>query len=93
LKLQGAEILPLGRDLARLWAEDIEPRLSPDLRSIAGLTLASDLFGLERLAEGSRAMTVFAESLVLDHAPCRGRPKRFVRWRMDWGRKFLETIG
>lgn len=92
-KLQGAEILPVGRDLARLWSQHIEPRLSADLASVAGLTLASDLFGLERLAEGSGAVTVFAQSLVLDHAPCRGRPRHFLCWRMGWGRESLETIG
>ena len=93
LQRQGAEVLPLGRDLARLWSQDIEPRLSADLASIAGLTLASDLFGLERLAGCSGARTVFAQSLVLDHAPCRGRPKHVVYWRMDWRRELPKTIG
>ena len=53
----GVEVLAVGRDLARLWYEDIAPRLPSGGRPGEGLTLPSDLFGLERLAEGSGAST------------------------------------
>jgi hypothetical protein len=85
LARQGAAILPLGRDLAKLWSKKIEPRLPWQLGAMAGLTLPSDLFGLERLAEGSGASTVFTKSLVLEHEPRRGSPRYFVSWLMAWG--------
>jgi hypothetical protein len=84
LERGGAKILPLGRDLARLWSQAIEPRLPSKLGAMAGLTLASDLFGIERLAEGSGASTVFAQKLVLEHAPRRGSPRYFVSWLIAW---------
>ena len=84
LERQGAKIVPLGRDLARLWSREIEPRLASKLGAMTGLTLAADLFGLERLAESSGASTVFAERLVLEHAPRRGAPRYFVSWLIAW---------
>lgn len=84
LELQGAERLPLGRDLAKLWSKEIEPRLAAGLGTVTALTLASDLFGLERLAEGSGARTVLAERLVLEHEPRREAPRYFVFWQIAW---------
>ena len=57
LESRGATLLPLASDLAGLWFEAIEPRLKAKLRALAGLTLQSDLFVLERLAESSGAVT------------------------------------
>jgi hypothetical protein len=57
LQQGGAEVLPLGSDLAGLWFDAIQPRLQGSIRGLAGLTLASDLFALERLAESSGALT------------------------------------
>jgi hypothetical protein len=55
---QGAEIVPLARNLAEIWFGTVKPRL-PGLQVLAGLTLDSDLFALERLAEDSGAGTVY----------------------------------
>lgn len=54
---RGATLLPLASDLAGLWFDAIEPRLKTKLRALAGLTLQSDLFVLERLAGSSGAVT------------------------------------
>jgi hypothetical protein len=57
LESGGATLLPLATDLAALWFGAIEPRLKSRARALAGLTLQSDLFVLERLAESSGAVT------------------------------------
>lgn len=57
LEREGATLLPLASDLAALWFDAIEPRLKARVRALAGLTLQSDLFVLERLAESSGAVT------------------------------------
>ena len=62
LKRQGAELTILGSDLAATWFGAIAPRLPQRLQALAGLTLASDLFILERLAEGSGARTCYSGS-------------------------------
>lgn len=85
LKRHGAAILPLDRDLARLWFEAIEPQLTAGPLMVAGLTLPADLFGLQRLAEGSGASTLFVERVSLDHAPTRGRPRHVVSWMLRSG--------
>ena len=54
----GAEIVPLARNLADIWFGMVKPRL-PYLQIMAGLTLDSDLFVLERLAEDSGAGTLY----------------------------------
>jgi hypothetical protein len=59
LESRGATLLPLACDLAGLWFEAIEPRLKAKVRALAGLTLQSDLFVLERLAERSGAVTSY----------------------------------
>ena len=80
----GIEVLPLGRDLARLWHDLIVPRLTSRPFVTVGITLPADLFGFERLAEGSGAVTVAKFEIALDHAPRRGRPKHFVGWMLRW---------
>ena len=80
----GVEVLPLGRDLARLWQHQIVPRLQSQPLVMVGVTLPADLFGLERLAEGSGASTVAKFAVTLDHAPRRGSPKHFARWMLRW---------
>jgi hypothetical protein len=57
LASRGATLLPLASDLAGLWFDAIEPRLKAKVQALAGLTLQSDLFVLERLAESSGAVT------------------------------------
>lgn len=53
LRQHGAKHLTLASDRAALWSQAIKPRLRSGLRYLAGLTLESDLFVLERLAQGS----------------------------------------
>jgi len=53
LRQHGAKDLTLASDRAALWSQTIKPRLRSGLKYLAGLTLESDLFVLERLAEGS----------------------------------------
>ncbi len=85
LRLQGAVILPFRRDLARLWFDEVGRHLGTAPLLLAGVTLPADLFGLQRLAEGSRAPTAFVERVNLDHAPARGRPVHFVSWMLRLG--------
>ena len=59
---KGAEVLPLGGDLAATWFGAIVRRRARGLRDIAGLTLESGLFIMERLAEGSGARTCYRGS-------------------------------
>jgi hypothetical protein len=54
LQQEGAKVLALASDRARLWSDGIESRL-PGLQYLTGLTLESDLFAFERLAESSSA--------------------------------------
>jgi len=55
LERQGAMVIELAADRARTWFDAVEPRLPAGLRALAGLTLESDLFVLERLAERASA--------------------------------------
>jgi hypothetical protein len=55
LERQGARVIDLAPDRARTWFDAVEPRLAAGLRFLAGLTLESDLFVLERLAAHSGA--------------------------------------
>jgi hypothetical protein len=59
LERHGAKVIPLAFDRARTWFDAVEPLLPLGLRSLAGLTLESDLFALERLAERSGARTCY----------------------------------
>jgi hypothetical protein len=59
LERQGAKIIELASDRARIWFDAVEPRLPAGLRALAGLTLESDLFVLERLAERAGARTCY----------------------------------
>jgi hypothetical protein len=59
LKRQGAKVMELAADRALTWFDAVEPRLPAGLRALAGLTLESDLFVLERLAERSGARTCY----------------------------------
>lgn len=80
----GVEFLTIGRDLARLWSNGIAPHLVSKPLAVRGLTLPADLFGLERLAEGSGAATVARVDIALCHPPRRGSPRSFVCWAMHW---------
>ena len=55
LERYSAKRLLLASDRAGLWSQSIEPELRGGLQYLAGLTLESDLFVLDRLAEGSGA--------------------------------------
>ena len=55
LERHGARVIELASDRARTWSDAVEPLLPAGLRSLAGLTLESDLFVLERLAAQSGA--------------------------------------
>jgi hypothetical protein len=57
LQREGTKVLALASDRARLWSDAIEPRLPGGLQYLTGLTLESDLFAFERLAENSSART------------------------------------
>lgn len=59
LQREGAKVLALASDRARLWSDAIEPRLTGGLQYLTGLTLESDLFAFERLAENSNARTCY----------------------------------
>lgn len=56
---EGATFLPLARNLAEIWFDEVKPPLPRPL-IITGLTLDSDLFILSRLAEGSGVRTAYS---------------------------------
>lgn len=56
----GGSVMEIGSDIGTLWFGDIEPRWRDGGLRLAGLTLPSDLFVLERLADRSRSATVYA---------------------------------
>jgi hypothetical protein len=85
------DVVPIGRDLAKLWYQEIAPRLAREPLSVEGVTLAADLFGLERLGEGSRAFTEAKLDLIDDTQP--RRPKLLVYWRMYLGGEARAAIG
>lgn len=60
LERRGAKRVMLGSDLAGIWFDAIAPRVPHGVQGLTGLTLESDLFILERLAEGSGARTCYA---------------------------------
>jgi hypothetical protein len=62
LERHGARVVTLKSDLGRSWFNDIAPQLPHRLRALTGLTLESDLFILERLAESGGARTCYAGS-------------------------------
>jgi hypothetical protein len=55
----GGDALEIGSDIGTLWFGDIELRLRDDRLILAGLTLPTDLFVLERLASRSRSATLY----------------------------------
>ena len=59
LQREGAKVLALASDRARLWSCAIDPRSPGGLQYLMGLTLESDLFAFERLAENSSARTCY----------------------------------
>ncbi len=59
LERQGAKVMALAPDRATTWFDAVEPRLPAGLRALSGLTLESDLFVLERLAERAGARTCY----------------------------------
>ena len=60
LERQGASVVTLASDRATTWFGAIAPQLHHGLHRLAGLTLESDLFILERLSEGSGARTCYS---------------------------------
>ena len=60
LERQGARVVILASDRAATWFGAIAPQLHHGLHRLAGLTLESDLFILERLAESSGARTCYS---------------------------------
>jgi hypothetical protein len=60
LERQGAKVMTLAFDRATTWFGAIAPHVPHGLRRLTGLTLESDLFILERLAESSGARTCYA---------------------------------
>jgi hypothetical protein len=60
LERQGARTVTLASDRAATWFGAIAPQLPHGLHRLAGLTLESDLFILERLAESSGARTCYS---------------------------------
>lgn len=57
-----AATMSRGRDLSQLWSEALEPRLTTGQLLVAGLTLASDLFVLQRLARRSGVVSAYSGS-------------------------------
>jgi hypothetical protein len=55
----GGDAREIGSDIGTLWFGDLEPRLRQGGFRLAGLTLPSDLFVLERLAGRSRSATLY----------------------------------
>ncbi len=76
------DVLPVGRDLAKLWYQDIAPCLVRGPLLVEAITLSADLFGIERLAEVSGASTEARLTVVDEGRPQRGCPKHLVYWRM-----------
>jgi len=60
LERHDAKVVTLAPDRAATWFGAIAPHLPHCLRRLTGLTLESDLFILERLAESSGARTCYA---------------------------------
>jgi hypothetical protein len=60
LERQGARVVTLASDRAATWFGAIASQLSHGLHRLTGLTLESDLFILERLAESSGARTCYS---------------------------------
>jgi hypothetical protein len=60
LERQGARVVTLASDRAGTWFGAIAPQLHHGLHRLTGLTLESDLFILERLAESSGARTCYS---------------------------------
>ena len=60
LERHGAKVVTLASDRAATWFGAIAPQLPHGLHRLTGLTLESDLFILERLAESSGAHTCYA---------------------------------
>ena len=60
LERHGAKVMTLASDRAASWFGAIAPQLPRGLHRLTGLTLESDLFILERLAESSGAHTCYA---------------------------------
>jgi hypothetical protein len=55
----GGEAVEIGSDIGTAWFGDIEPRLRHGGLRLAGITLPSDLFVLERLTDRSRSATIY----------------------------------
>ena len=85
-------ILPVGRDLAKLWAEIARLADQPPL-TIEAVTLPADHFGLERLAEGSGGLTEAKLQVTGEGEPRRGTPKHLVYWRMRFGARRSASVG
>ena len=62
--------MEIGSDIGTSWFGDIEPRLRHGGLRLAGLTLASDLFVLERLADRSHRRR-FMPVVTIGEAPAR----------------------
>ena len=60
LEWHGVKVMTLDSDRAATWFGAIVPQLPHGLHRLTGLTLESDLFILERLAESSGAHTCYA---------------------------------
>jgi hypothetical protein len=60
LMRRGAAAVTRRSDIGGTWFHDIAPLLPGRLQSLCGLTLQSDLFILQRLAEGTSACTAYA---------------------------------
>jgi hypothetical protein len=60
LERHDAKVMTLASDRAATWFGAIAPQLHHGLHRLTGLTLESDLFILERLAESSGAHTYYA---------------------------------
>lgn len=98
----GGDVLPISSDIGTLWFGDIEPRMRHGGLKLAGLTLQSDLFVLERLADHSRSATLYTgchdwrgpcSQHRLSGAISLGRPASALqRGELDWALRLSEAL-
>lgn len=55
----GGDVIEIGSDIGTLWFGSIRPRVRRGKLRLAGLTLQTDLFVLERLADRARSATIY----------------------------------
>jgi len=73
LGIRGAGIFSMKAGLADVWFDELAPRLAAGGRKLTGLTLESELFVLERLAESCGMRIAWLDRDRSGRAGARGR--------------------